>query len=138
MVVLGAIALAVAATFLASAAFALLRGIPYVGFLNPLVLVAGLTLAFFPIYYVYPDRELTALQVLPGTVFAAVGWAALQVVFQVYVSVSSTAELYGVVGAVLLVITWLYFSALLLLLGASMNVVVARHRGWVSEPRATA
>ena len=138
VVVLGAIALAAVATFVAGAAFALLQGIPYVGFLNPLLLLGGLILAFFPIYYVYPDRDLTPRQVLPGTVVAAVGWAALQAAFQVYVSFSSTAELYGVVGAVLLVITWLYFSALVLLLGASVNVVLARQRGSSSGSPATA
>lgn len=133
VVVLSAIALAVAATFAASAAFALLSWVPFIGVLNPVLLVVGLTLAFFPIYYVYPDRSLAPRQVLPGTVFAAVGWAVLQAVFQVYVSISSTAELYGFVGAVLLVITWLYFSAFVLLLGATINVTLSRHRGRVPE-----
>lgn len=129
VIVLGAITLAVATTFAASAAFALLPWLPFLGIVNPIILVIGLTLAFFPVYYVYPDRDLTPRQVLPGTVFAAVGWAILQAVFQVYVSISSTAELYGVVGAVLLVITWLYFSALVLLLGATVNVILDRHHG---------
>ena len=133
VIVLGAIALAVAAMFLAGAAFALLQWIPFVGILNPLLLVVGLTLAFFPIYYVYPDRSLTPRQVLPGTVFAAVGWAALQAMFQVYVSFSSTSELYGMIGGVLLIVTWLYFSALILLLGATLNVTLARHRSRAPE-----
>jgi len=128
LVVLGTIALAVAAMVAAGAVFATFEGIPYVRYLNPLFLVAGLTVVFFPVYYVYPDRDLSARQVLPGTVVAAVGWAVLQAVFQVYVSISQTAEIYGVVGGVLLLITWLYFAALVLLLGATVNVVLARRR----------
>jgi len=136
LVVLGTIALAVAAMVAAGAVFATFEGLPYVRYLNPLLLVVGLTIAFFPIYYVYPDRDLSPRQVLPGTVVAAVGWAVLQAVFQVYVSISQTAEVYGVIGGVLLLITWLYFAALILLLGATVNVVLARRRGHGSESRA--
>lgn len=128
VIVLGAIAVAAAAMVAAGAVFALVEGLPYARYLNPVLLVVGLTVVFFPIYYVYPDRDISAWQVLPGTVFAAVGWAVLQAVFQVYVTVSQTAEVYGVIGGVLLIVTWLYFAALVLLLGATLNVVIDRRR----------
>ena len=129
LVVLGTITIAVAAMFAAGTVFALFERLPYVRYLNPLLLVVGLAIVFFPVYYVYPDRDLSPRQVLPGTIVAAVGWAALQALFQVYVSISATAEVYGVIGGVLLLITWLYFAALVLLLGATVNVVLARRRG---------
>lgn len=128
VVVLGAIALAVAAMVVAGLAFAALEDVPYLRYINPLLLVVGLAVALLPIYYVYPDRNLGLWSVLPGTVLAAAGWAALQALFRVYVSFSSATELYGVIGGVLLLVTWLYFAALVLLLGATVNVVLRRRR----------
>ncbi|ODR81879.1 ribonuclease BN [Haladaptatus sp. W1] len=129
LVVLVALTVAIIATVVVSAVFsAFADTVPYLGLLTPLVLVAGLILAFFPMYYVFPDAELEWKQVLPGTVFAAVGWAALQALFQVYLASkgSSSASLFG---GVIVVITWLYFSGLVLLLGAVINAVLGGYSG---------
>lgn len=88
-------------------------------------LVVGLTVAFLPMYYVFPDVDVTVREVLPGAVVAAVGWTLLQGGFQVYVSLTSASRLYGVVGGVILFVTWLYFGAVVVLLGAATNVVLA-------------
>lgn len=56
---------------------------------------------------------------------AVVGWTLLEVGFEIYVRMSSTAELYGVVGIILLV-TWLYVGALVVLFGATVNAVVTQ------------
>jgi len=66
--------------------------------------------------------------VLPGAVFAGVGWTVLRVAFQAYVDVTADADgegaVYGVLGAVLLLVTVLYFGATLVLVGAVVNVVL--------------
>jgi membrane protein len=100
--------------------------IPYPTLVGTVILLLGLTVGLLPIYYVLTPTDTSIGDVLPGTVLAAVGWAVLQSVFQVYVSLSSTAELYGVIGAVILFITWLYFGSLVVLLGATVNVVLDR------------
>jgi len=77
-------------------------------------------------YYRFPDADLGWKDVLPGTLFAALGWAALQAIFQVYlVFRSGGAESFF--GGVLVVVTWLYFSGLVLLLGAVLNAVIGGH-----------
>ena len=88
-----------------------------VGFRLPLVrvagfpgLVVGLTVAFLPMYYVFPDVEVSLREALPGAAFAAVGWTLLQAAFQVYVSLSSASRMYGAVAV---------------LLGGATNVVLA-------------
>lgn len=100
--------------------------LPYVRFFNYFTRILFLTIVFLPIYYLFPDTNLSVRQVVPGAVVAAFGWTTLQFVFQLYVSVSSKAELYGVIGAVILLITWLYFGALIILIGATVNVVLGR------------
>ena len=90
----------------------------------PLVLVVPLVLAFLPIYYVFPDTDVSVREVLPGAIVAAVGWAVLQGAFQLYVRYAGGSG-YGALGAVLLVLTWLYIAGLLLLVGVAVNVVLA-------------
>jgi membrane protein len=122
-----AILVAVFATVGVTAVFARLEGVvPYIGTVTPLVLVAGLVVAFYPMYYRFPDVDLSWRTVLPGVVFAAVGWAAFQSVFQVYLEFSG-GDSGSFFGGVIVVITWLYFSGLVLLLGAVINAVVGGH-----------
>lgn len=125
VIVLGALGVALAALVAAGAALALFPDVPYLRVLNPLLLTVGLTVALLPVFYVFPDVDVSVGEVLPGTVIAAVGWTALEALFGVYVAVASTAELYGSIGAVVLLITFLYFGALVLLAGAVANVVLA-------------
>ncbi|MCL7418467.1 MAG: YihY/virulence factor BrkB family protein, partial [Halalkalicoccus sp.] len=128
LVVLGTIGGAVLGAVVATTAFAALPEIPFIGLLNPLVLVVGLTVVFYPMYSRFPDVEgLTPKQVLPGVIVAAVGWALLQALFQVYIGYAGGGSTSGsdVIGAILLLLTWLYFSGLVLLLGAVVNAVIA-------------
>jgi hypothetical protein len=81
-VVLGTLVVGVLAAVAASAAFAYLESAPDVCVFSPLLLVLGLALAFFPLYYVFPDTDVSAREVVPGVLVAAVGWSAPEGVFQ--------------------------------------------------------
>jgi len=127
VVVLVALVAAVVVTVGAAAVFAAFsETVPYVDALTPLVLVAGLVLAFYPMFYVFPDADLGWRSVLPGVLFAAVGWAAFQALFQVYLAFSDPSA-GSFFGGVVIVVTYLYFSAFVLLLGAVVNAVVGNH-----------
>ncbi|WP_254763840.1 YhjD/YihY/BrkB family envelope integrity protein [Natrinema marinum] len=127
VVVFGAIGVALVAAAVTTIVFAFFPSIPFIGLLNPLLLVVGLTIAFLPMYYFFPDVDVSVRQVLPGVIVAAVGWAALQSLFQIYVSLSSSSESAGPVGAILLLLTWLYFGGLVLLVGAVVNATHSDH-----------
>jgi membrane protein len=123
-----AVALVAAITVVvaAGAVFATVPDLPYPAVLNPLLLVLGLSLAFFPIYYVFPDVDVRPVEVLPGTVLAAIGWAALEAAFQSYVALAGRYEaVYGTLGSAFLLLIWLYFSGLVLLVGGVVNAVLA-------------
>ncbi|WP_224268967.1 YhjD/YihY/BrkB family envelope integrity protein [Haloprofundus salinisoli] len=124
LVVFVALLVGITAMVAASTAFAAFESLPWVGLLNPLVLILGLSIAFLPLYYVFPDADLSVRGILPGVLTAAVGWALLQGVFQFYIAFSDKSEAYGVLGGVILLVTWLYFGGLVLLLGAVVNAVV--------------
>jgi membrane protein len=93
----------------------------------PVTLVGGLMFAFLPLYYVFPDADVSVREVLPGVAVAAVGWVALQQLFHVYVVLAGSST-GGVVGAVVLFLTWLYFAGVVLLLGGVVNAVHGGHR----------
>ncbi|WP_137284725.1 YhjD/YihY/BrkB family envelope integrity protein [Halorussus salinisoli] len=127
LVVLVALVVAIVSTIGLTVAFSRFSDtIPFLGILTPLVLVAGLVLAFYPMYYRFPDTDVGLDDVLPGVVFAAVGWAALQGLFQVYLTFKDPGS-GSFFGSVVLVVTYLYFSGLVLLLGAVINAVIGEH-----------
>jgi membrane protein len=124
LIVFVAITVAVLATVIVTTVFARLDGVvPYVGVLTPIALVVGLVFAFLPMYYRFPDADVDLRSVLPGVLIAAVGWAIFQSIFQVYLAFSGggTGSFFG---GILVVVTWLYFSGLVLLAGAVVNAVI--------------
>jgi YihY family inner membrane protein len=115
-----AVGVAISATILVGIAARAL-GIP----IGVLGLPAVLTAAFLPLFVIFPDADLSLREALPGAVFAAVGWTVLSAAFQVYAAAAESAALYGVVGGVLLLVTWFYLGGIILLLGVILNGVLA-------------
>ena len=99
--------------------------IPYVSLIGYAALIVGLVVVFLPLYYVMPPVEMSLSKALPGALFAAVGWLLLQGLFQIYAANAGNYAAYGFLGAVLLFLTWLYFAAVLVLVGAVVNVALA-------------
>ena len=121
LVVLFTLALGAVAMVSTTTVVAFFPSIPFIRVVVPLLLIAGLCVAFFPMYYLFPDLDLEPRDVLPGTIVGAVGWAILQVLFQTYVSLTGGEG--SLIASILLLITWLYFTGVVLLLGATVNAV---------------
>lgn len=102
---------------------------------SAVLLAALLVGVFLPMYYLFPQPSVTVAEVLPGTAFAAGSWTVLAVSFRFYVSTSESVALFGIAGAVLLILTWVYLGSLCLLLGAVCNAVRSGHvepdDGWI-------
>ena len=124
LLVLGAIGLGLGATVLLGAILPL-SDVPLPGYSGPLGLLIVLSVVFLPIYYVFPDSGVGAWEALPGAVFAGGGWTLLSLGFSVYATRAASFQLYGIIGAVLVILTWFYFGGLLVLLGAALNSVLA-------------
>ncbi|ARS88336.1 YihY/virulence factor BrkB family protein [Natrarchaeobaculum aegyptiacum] len=127
LIVFGAIGGALLAAAAAGIAFAFVPAFPFDGVVQSSILVVVLVLAFFPMYYVFPDVDVSPRQVLPGVLVAAVGWMALQSLFRVYVGFAADSDAAGPIGGILLLLTWLYFGALVLLAGGVVNAVGTGH-----------
>ena len=101
--------------------------VPFADVFGKLALFAVLLLVLLPIYYVLPPIETSIREILAGTAVAALGWSLLQTGFQIYVANAGQYGAYGVIGALLLFVTLLYFASIIVLLGAAVNAV--RHGG---------
>ncbi|HEY9891826.1 MAG TPA: YihY/virulence factor BrkB family protein [Candidatus Sericytochromatia bacterium] len=81
--------------------------------------------AFAFIYRFGPSRWTKGTPIMPGAILAAVSWAILSALFRVYVeNFGNYNKVYGAVGAVIILLLWLYMTSLVLLLGDQLNVTV--------------
>jgi YihY family inner membrane protein len=99
-----------------------------VSLLAPLLFFGILVAALFPVYYLTPATGLSSRDALPGTLLCAAGWTAFGTAFALYAAVATTSgqfALYGILGAILLLVTWFYLAGLVLLVGAILNAVRA-------------
>ncbi|MDS0298346.1 YihY/virulence factor BrkB family protein [Halogeometricum sp. S1BR25-6] len=130
---LAAVAFAVLVFYGAEVAYDGVRGVPLVGYARALSVSLGASVAFFPLYRLFPDVEMGPLEAVPGAVLAGVGWTALQRLFTVYLSLTGEYRTYGVFGGFLLLALWLYLAGLLLLGGAVVNAVLGGRIGPSAE-----
>jgi membrane protein len=81
--------------------------------------------AFAFIYRFGPSRWIRGTPIMPGAMLAAISWAILSAGFRMYVAnFGNYNRVYGAVGAVIVLLLWLYMTALVLLLGDQLNVTV--------------
>ncbi|MCM3886765.1 YihY/virulence factor BrkB family protein [Frankia sp. R82] len=92
---------------------------------------AGLILVAFK---VLTARSVRVMEILPGAVFAAAGWQAVQTLGGYYIAhqLRGSTQVYGLFGLVLGLMTWLYFLAVMVVIAMEINAV------WVGRlfPRA--
>jgi membrane protein len=95
------------------------------------VLVGALLAAFAAVLYLGPDVEMRRWTFLtPGAWVALVVWLLASGLFALYVSFfGSYNKAWGSLAGVIIMLTWLWLSALALLLGAEVNAVAARDPG---------
>ena len=94
----------------------------------PVVAVAG----FFVLYFLYAlsqDHRRPWRDLWPGTLAALGGWMAISYLYSLYVDrVAHYSALYGSIGAVIVLLIWLYLGALTLIMGAEFNGTVVSLR----------
>jgi membrane protein len=89
-------------------------------------LVLSIVAAAFSFIYRYgPSRWNPGTPMMPGAILAAVFWAILSALFRLYVAnFGNYNKVYGAVGAVIVLMLWLWLSAVVLLVGDQLNVTV--------------
>jgi membrane protein len=89
------------------------------------LLLLEMTLAC--LYYFLPNRRVSWRLFSPGAMLAVLGWLALSQGFRLYVShFSSYAKTYGALGTVIMLLVWLYWSAVVVIAGGEINGILDR------------
>jgi membrane protein len=88
----------------------------------------GILLFFALAYWLAPNRTPRNWKWLtPGSALGAVLWLALSALFALYTSFSSSYDrTYGSLAGAVILLLWLYYSAVALLLGAELNAELER------------
>jgi membrane protein len=95
-------------------------------------------LVFASIYKVLPDAQIDWRDALLGGAFTAVLFAIGKFGISLYLSHSDVGGAYGPAGSVVVLLVWVYYSVLILLLGAELTQNVAEVRGAPIRPNAHA
>lgn len=89
---------------------------------------------FIIIYRFMPKAEVTLRDTLPGAILGGLLWEAAKYLFALSVNYFHYDQIYGSVGAVVAVLTWSYFSSLILLFGAQLTAVFHREHPHYPTP----
>ncbi|MEH7501964.1 YihY/virulence factor BrkB family protein [Neobacillus drentensis] len=90
--------------------------------LSWLVSAIILFLIFTGLYWIAPNVKLKCRSALPGAAFATVGWIISSIGLTFYVgNISNYSLTYGSIGAIIVLMVWLYISAFIIILGGEIN-----------------
>ena len=94
-----------------------------------LVLFALLTLLFWAILCVFPNRRIPLLRALPGAAGASLGWLVFSSLFSVYVQhFGSYSVFYGSLAGIAMAMLWLYVCMSILFYGGVLNCLLFERR----------
>jgi membrane protein len=105
---------------------------------NALFSLAIITLLFAAIFKFVPDVRLGWSDVWSGAIAAALLFVLGKSGMGIYLAWSNPATAFGAAGSLALVLIWIYYSAMVLFLGAELAQVLSQRRGKTAEARAGA
>jgi membrane protein len=81
-----------------------------------------LFLIFTALYWIAPNIKLKCRSAFPGAGFSTVGWIASSLALSFYVgNFSNYSIAYGSIGAIIVLMIWLYITAFIIILGGEIN-----------------
>ncbi|GAB3748872.1 YihY/virulence factor BrkB family protein [Spirosoma pomorum] len=117
----------------------LVRYIPGVGVflveaLNFTVSTVIVTALFATIFKVLPDAKIAWKDVRWGAFFTALLFMLGRYLIGLYIDTTGTSSTYGAAGSLIVILTWIYYTAAILYFGAEFTQAYANHFGIKIEP----
>lgn len=91
--------------------------------------IAIITVLFAALYKVMPDAEIRWQDVWTGAIVTAILFVLGKFAIGFYLGRSNPGSAYGAAGSLAIVLIWIYFSSMIMLLGAEFTQVWARRYG---------
>jgi membrane protein len=100
----------------------------------PVILFLVMT-AIAMIYHFTPDVEQSWKWITPGSLFAVALWLVASLGFSYYVNnFGAYDKTYGTIGAIIVLLTWMYVSNLVILIGGEINAEIEHASGEGKAP----
>jgi len=106
--------------------------------LNIVFLLIVITGLFMVIYKVLPDAVISWRDALVGSVFTALLFLAGKYVIGIYLVTSKLGVTYGTAASIVIILTWVYYSSVILYFGAEFTRAFALETGHGIRPKTTA
>lgn len=93
------------------------------------IIIAMMIVVFAMIYKVAPAKRIKFRSVLPGAIITTIGWLIASLAFSYYVNnFSNYSRLYGSLWAVFVLMTWLFMTSIVFILGVEINSVLEKRK----------
>jgi membrane protein len=88
-----------------------------------------LFLIFTGLYWIAPNVKMRCRSAFPGALFATIGWIFVSLGFSFYVgNFGNYTATYGGIGAIIVLMIWLYLSGFIIVLGGEINAFYSDHK----------
>ncbi len=98
--------------------------------IGPLISLPFIVLLLFVIYYVVPHGKVQASQVFFTSVAMAILWVVATLVFRFALPLFDFEESYRHLASMMALVTWIFITAFILILGANLSVREVLPRSW--------
>lgn len=99
--------------------------------LRHFVIIVILIVVFAIIYKIAPAKKVRFRDVLPGAITSTLGWLIASAGFSYYVNnFSNYSRIYGSLGTVFILMTWLYITSMVFIFGVELNSVLEEEKKW--------
>ena len=106
--------------------------------LNMVLLLVTITSLFMVIYKVLPDAIISWRDALIGSVFTALLFSMGRYLIGLYLGKSGLGVTYGAAASIIIILTWVYYSSVILYFGAEFTRAFALETGHGIRPKTTA
>ncbi len=105
---------------------------------NVIVLLISITGLFMVIYKVLPDAVISWRDALVGSLFTSVLFLAGRYIIGIYLGHSKLDVTYGTAASIIIILTWVYYSSIILYFGAEFTKAFALESGHGIRAKSTA
>ncbi len=110
------------------------NGVYVVDAVNNSVMFILISLLFGIIFKVLPDARIKWKDVMVGAITTAILFMIGKFAIGFYLGHSNMGNIYGTAGSIIIVMLWVYYSAVILYFGAEFTKVYAKHYGGEIRP----
>lgn len=102
-------------------------------FIGPIISLPFIVLLFFAIYYVVPHGKVQAGQVFFTSVAVSILWVIATLVFRLALPLFDFEASYRQLASMMALVTWIFITAFILILGANLSVSEVLPRAWTGR-----